>query len=483
MSNGKKVLNNFIWRLAERIGAQGVTFIVSIVLARLLNPAVYGTIALITVFISIMQVFVDSGLGTALIQKKDADDLDFSSVFYANVVFSLVLYGVMFFVAPYIAAFYSQPDLTPVIRVLSLVLIISGVKNVQQSYVSRNLLFKRFFWATLWGTIGAAIIGIWMAYKGYGVWALVMQMLFNSLVDTIVLWIMVKWRPKKLFSFYRLKCLWAFGWKMLVSAFLATIYTDLRKLIIGKIYSSEDLAYFDKGRQFPYLIVSNVNTSIDSVLLPTMAKRQDDIYAVRAMTKRSIKISTYIMFPMMMGIAVCAEPLVKILLTNKWLPCIPYLRIYCLTLSFYSIHTANLNAIKALGRSDIYLKVEIVKKIVGLVTLLFSIKLGVLAIAYAMIAEDILGQIICAWPNKKLIQYDYLQQFKDIIPQMALSLVMGVIVYAITLINVNDIFVLLLQFLAGTLIYLFGTKIFHIDSIEYLVKILKTTMPSRRGTK
>ena len=193
MADGKKVLNNFVWRLAERLGAQGVTFIVSIVLARLLDPAAYGTIALVTVFTSLMQVFVDSGLGTALIQKKDADDLDFSSVFYANILFSIVLYILMFFVAPFIANFYNKPELTSLIRVLSFILIISGVKNIQQAYVSRNMLFKRFFWATLGGTIGAAVIGICMAYFGYGVWALVMQMLFNALVDTIILWIMVKW--------------------------------------------------------------------------------------------------------------------------------------------------------------------------------------------------------------------------------------------------------------------------------------------------
>lgn len=257
-----------IWRFLERCGAQGVTFLVSIVLARLLDPSVYGTVALVTVFTAILQVFVDSGMGNALIQKKDADDLDFSSVFYFNLSACILLYVGMFFAAPLIASFYNMPDLTPVVRVLSLTLIISGVKNVQKAYVSRNLLFKKFFFATLGGTIGAAVIGIWMAWKGYGVWALVAQHLFNATLDTIILWVTVKWRPKRVFSLERLKGLFSYGWKLLVSALLDTGYNNLRSLIIGKLYTSADLAFFNRGKQFPNLVVTNINTSIDSVLLP-----------------------------------------------------------------------------------------------------------------------------------------------------------------------------------------------------------------------
>ena len=219
MSSGN-VISNFIWRFLERCGAQGVTFVVSVVLARLLDPDVYGTIALVMIFTTIMQVFVDSGMGNALIQKKDADDLDFSSVFWFNMTMCTVLYLLMFIAAPFIADFYNMPDLTPVVRVLSLILIISGVKNVQQAYVSRNMMFKKFFFSTLGGTIGAAIIGITMAYLDFGVWALVTQMLFNAAVDTTILWITVKWRPKKIFSLERLKGLFSFGWKLLVSAFI-----------------------------------------------------------------------------------------------------------------------------------------------------------------------------------------------------------------------------------------------------------------------
>ena len=243
----KSVISGFLWRFAERCGAQGVSFIVTIVLARLLNPNVYGTISIILVFTTVLQVFIDSGMGSALIQKKNADDLDFSSVFFFNMIMCSFLYLILFFVAPIIAIFYDDKTLTAVIRVLGLTLIISGIKNVQQAYVARTMQFKRFFFATLGGTLGAAIVGIGMAYSGYGIWALVVQQLFNATVDTIILWLTVKWRPKKMFSVERIRTLFAFGWKLLVSSLLDTVYNNIRQLIIGKMYSSSDLAYYNRG--------------------------------------------------------------------------------------------------------------------------------------------------------------------------------------------------------------------------------------------
>ena len=263
MQSSNSTIYNFIWRFAERCGAQLVSFIVSIVLARILVPEDYGTIALVTVFTAILQVFVDSGLGTALIQKKEADDLDFSSVFYFNLVVCVILYIGMFVASPYIAAFYGDDTLTPIIRVLSLTIIISGVKGIQQAYVSRNMLFKRFFFSTIGGTIFSAILGIGMAYAGFGVWALVVQQLSNTAIDTLILWITVKWRPKKLFSWSRLKVLLSFGWKLLVSSLLDTGYNNLRNLIIGKMYSSADLAFYNQGDKFPKVIVTNINAYVN----------------------------------------------------------------------------------------------------------------------------------------------------------------------------------------------------------------------------
>ena len=467
------VITNFFWRFLERCGAQGVTFIVSIVLARLLDPTVYGTVALVTIFTTIMQVFVDSGMGNALIQKKDADDLDFSSVFYFNMAMCSVLYLIMFFAAPFIASFYRMPELTSIVRVLSFVVVISGVKNVQQAYVSRHLMFKRFFFSTLGGTIGAAVIGIAMAYLGFGVWALVAQMLFNAAVDTTILWITVKWRPKKMFSFQRLKSLFSYGWKLLASSLIDTVYNDLRQLIIGKKYSSGDLAYYNQGKKFPQLIVTNINTSIDSVLLPTMSKAQDDMAAVRSMTRRAIKTSTFLMMPAMIGLAVCAEPLVQLILTEKWLPCVLFLRIFCITYAFYPIHTANLNAIKAMGRSDLFLKLEIIKKTVGIIAILITMWISVQAMAYSFLVTTILNQIINSWPNKKLLNYSYLEQVKDMMPQILLSLGMGAAIYAVSFLHLSASLTLLIQIPLGVLVYWSGSKIFHVESYTYIIEMVK----------
>ena len=467
------VITNFFWRFLERCGAQGVTFIVSIVLARLLDPTVYGTVALVTIFTTIMQVFVDSGMGNALIQKKDADDLDFSSVFYFNMAMCSVLYLIMFFAAPFIASFYRMPELTAIVRVLSFVVVISGVKNVQQAYVSRHLMFKRFFFSTLGGTIGAAVIGIAMAYLGFGVWALVAQMLFNAAVDTTILWITVKWRPKKMFSFQRLKSLFSYGWKLLASSLIDTVYNDLRQLIIGKKYSSGDLAYYNQGKKFPQLIVTNINTSIDSVLLPTMSKAQDDMAAVRSMTRRAIKTSTFLMMPAMIGLAVCAEPLVQLILTEKWLPCVLFLRIFCITYAFYPIHTANLNAIKAMGRSDLFLKLEIIKKTVGIIAILIPMWISVQAMAYSFLVTTILNQIINSWPNKKLLNYSYLEQVKDMMPQILLSLGMGAAIYAVSFLHLSASLTLLIQIPLGVLVYWSGSKIFHVESYTYIIEMVK----------
>lgn len=455
----------------ERVGAQGVTFVVSLVLARILDPEVYGTIALVTVFTTIMQVFVDSGMGNALIQKKNADDLDFSTVFYFNIFACLVMYGIMFAASPLIADFYNMPELVPVIRVLSLTLIISGVKNVQQAYVSRNMLFKRFFFATLGGTLGAAVLGIRMAVLGYGVWALVAQNLFNLFMDTLILWLTVKWRPKLCFSFERLKILFSYGWKLLFSSLLDTVYKDLRSLVIGKLYSPSDLAYYNKGQQFPNFIVSNVNSSIDSVLLPTMSKEQDNPERVKAMTRRAISVSSYIMWPLMIGLAVCAKPLVLLLLTEKWLPCVFFLRIYCIIFAFYPIHTANLNAIKAMGRSDLFLILEILKKVVGFTVLLGTMWISVEAMAYGMFITSIASQLINSWPNKKLLNYSYFEQLKDILPSVGLSLAMGAAICFFQYLPVHSALILVLQFIFGALIYLIGSRMLKFESYEYVKSI------------
>lgn len=472
--NSSKVFSNLIWRLAERCGAHLVSFVVSIVLARMLAPEVYGTVALITVFTTILQVFVDSGLGNALIQKKDADDLDFSTVFYTNVAFCGLLYILLFLCAPLIAEFYDDASLTSLIRVLGITIVVSGVKNIQQAYVSRNMMFKKFFFSTLGGTIAAAVAGIAMAMAGYGAWALVAQQVINVTIDTVILWITVRWRPKRVFSIRHLKNLFSYGWKLLVSSLLDIGYNNVRQLIIGKMYSSADLAYYNRGRQFPNFIVTNINSAIDSVLFPAMASVQDNRQNVKQMTRKSIKVSVYIMAPIMMGLAFTAESVVKIILTDKWLECVPYLRIFCITFMFMPIHTANLNAIKAMGRSDLFLKLEIMKKCVGIVLLLSTMWFGTMAMAYSLLVSSVCGQIINSWPNKKLLDYGYIEQLKDILPAIFLSVGMGMIVWCVSLTDLSTLSVLTIQIIVGIAIYLIGSIIFKIDSFTYMKEILKS---------
>ncbi len=475
-----KTTTNFIWKFAERCGAQGVTFIVGIILARLLEPEAYGTIALITVFITLMNVFVDSGLGTALIRKKDADDLDFSSVFYFNMVMCLALYAIMFFLAPLIASFYEDDSIVPLIRVLSLTIVISGVRSIQNAYVSKQMLFKKFFYCTIGATIGAAAVGIGMAYAGYGVWALVGQQLFNTLIGTVILWGIVKWRPKRMFSFARLKELFSFGWKLLVSSLIEVLYQDIRQLIIGKKYSSEDLAYYNKGEQFPKLIVANVNASIDGVLFPTLAKVQDDGARLKQMTRRSIRLSTYIMAPLMVGLAVCAEPIILVLLTEKWLFCVPFMQIFCVTYLVYPIHTANLNAIKVLGRSDYFLKLEIAKKIVGFTLIFATMWISVEAMAYSLIVGTLASTFINAFPNKKLLKYSWGEQMKDILPNILLACAMGLPVFFMSYLPLPTIVILILQVVVGASIYIGLSALLKLEIFAYVLDMVKGFLKKRK---
>ena len=478
--SSQSVLSNLIWRFMERCGSQLISFVVSVVLARLLAPELYGSIALVTVITSILQVFVDSGMANALIQKKDTDDLDYSSVFYFNLVFCLVLYLGLFLAAPFIARVYEDSSLVPVIRVLGLTLVVSGVKNVQQAYVSKTMQFRRFFFATLGGTLFSAVVGISMAYMGYGIWALVMQQLLNAAVNTAILWLTVGWKPRLAFSFTRLAGLISYGWKLLVSALLDTVYNKLYQLVVGIVYSSADLAYYNKADQLPVLVVENINSSIDSVLLPVLSAEQDKRLVVREMTRRAIKMSTYVMMPMMAGLAACAEPLVRLLLTEKWLPCVPYMQIFCVCYAFYPLHTANLNAIKAMGRSDMFLYLELIKKAVGILALVITMYMGVFYMALSRIFTGVLSQLINAFPNKKLLDYPYLEQLKDMAPSILLSALMAAGVYLLTFLGLNDFATLALQLACGVALYVALSLLFRIDSFNYILSVIKNIL-HRRG--
>lgn len=477
------IFTNFIWKFAERCGSQAISFIVSIILARLLMPSDYGTVALVMVFLTILQVFADSGFGVALIQKKNADDIDFSSVFYVNIAVGTLLYFIMWLAAPTIASFYGISDLVALVRVMSLVLLINSLRNVQQAYVSKHMIFKRFFYATLGGSIVSAAVGISMAYLGFGVWALVAQQLANSAIGTAILWFTVNWRPKLVCSLDRLKGLFSFGWKMLSSALLDTGYQQLWQLIIGKLYSPSDLAFFNQGQKFPNLIVTNINASIDSILLPTMASEQDHRERVRDMTRRAIKTSIFIMSPMMMVLAFSSTNVVTLVLTEKWLPCVPFLCIFCINYMFWPVHTANLNAINALGRSDIFLKLEIIKKVVGISVLLFTMQYSVMAMAYGMLLTGVLSQIINSWPNRKLLGYGYLHQLRDLLPSIVLAVIAGAAAYGVGMMQlpIHLLLVIALQVIVGAVTYLALSYLFRIDSLLYLFQVIKPLIARRIG--
>ena len=473
MADGKKVANGFIWRLLERVGAQGVTLVVGLILARILEVDDYGTVAIVSIFTSILSVFVTCGLNDALVQKKDADDVDFSTVFYFNIVVCLALYGLVFLGAPLLASFYKRPYLVPYIRVLSLILVFGGIKNIQSAYVARNLLFKRFFFATLAGTLTAAAVGIWMALKEYGAWALIAQNLVNNAIDTAVLWATVRWRPKKVFSWQRLKGLFSYAWKLLLSALIDTVYNRLYQLVIAKKNDDEALAYYNRGDTIPYLLVTSINSATDSVLLPVMSESQDDPERVKAMTRRAISFSSFVIMPMMMGLAVCSEAFIHWVLLNKWMPAVPYVRIFCFGYAFWCVHTANLNAIKALGRSDLFLRLEIIKKCMGIVILLISMQYGVMAMALSSLVSSVLSQIINSWPNRRLLGYSYLDQLKDMLPNILLTLVMGAVVYSVYFLRLPDPLTLLIQVPLGVGVYVAGAKLFHLENFTFAMNLLR----------
>ncbi len=481
----QKTLAGFFWRLAERFGLQAVSFIVNIILARELGEDALGTVALILAFTEILQVFIDSGMGNALIQKKNSDDIDFSTVFYFNLVVCIVLYAGLFFVAPYLQGKYE--GLSAYIRVLGLTLVVSGLKNIQIAYISKKLQFKKFFYSTMPAVLISGAVGVAMAYMGFGIWALVAQRLLNTFFSTMIMWFTVKWKPKWVFSFKRLKGLFSYGWKLFCSSLIDRLYNECRTILIGLKYQKADLGQYDQGQRIPKIIASNLNASIDGVLFPAMSQEQDNREKVKSMTRRSIKTSSCILWPMMMGLAAVSFPLLQLLLGEKWdISAVAfYMRIFCITYAFYPIHTANLNAIKAVGRSDIFLKLEVAKKVVGLSILSVTFFINVQAIAIGMLLGNIASGIINAFPNKKLLNYSYLEQIRDILPSMAASVFMAVVVYLMQFISLPTIVLLALQVIVGAVVYVGISYIFKLEAFMYVFemvkKILFKFLKSRKG--
>lgn len=469
----KKVLYSMFWKLLERAGTQGIQLINQIILARLLSPSEFGTIAIVLVFINLAQVFVQSGFSTALIQKQNVSQEDFSSVFYLSLGLASILYLCMLFASPFIASFYQKENLTLILRILSLTLFAGAFNSIQNAVISRNMEFKLLFRSSLGAVLISGFGGILSAVMGIGVWSLVIQQLLNQFSITIIMWFTVNWRPKIHFSFKRVLGLFSFGWKLLVSELINVLYLNLRTLIIGRIYNPSVLGYYNRGEQFPKIIVTNINGSIQSVMLPTLSSYQDDRKQVKRIVRRSIKTSSFIVFPMMIGMAIVAEPIIYLVLGEQWLPTVPFLQIFCIVYSLMPIHTANLQAINALGRSDIFLRLEIIKKILGIIILIFTVPLGVYAIALGQIFSGIVASFINSFPNRSLLNYSYKEQISDIIFHLIISLIMGIIIYPVKFIGFSYLATLITQVLLGIIIYLFLSRFFKIDSLNYSLNTVK----------
>lgn len=473
MAEKNSVLSNFFWKFAERIGAQVVTLVISIILARILMPEHYGTIAIILIFINIANVFVSNGFTSSLIQKKDSDNLDFSTIFYFNIAFSLLLYAVIFFCAPYVESYFDMPDLGLALRILGIKIPITAFNSIQQAYVAKHMMFRKLFWATLSGTIISAFVGIWMAYNGYGVFALVGQYLTNGFIDTVVLWFAIKWRPVLKFSGKRFKALYGYGWRTLLTYLVRTIYDDIYSFVIGKKYSSADLAYYTKGKQYPNLIVSNLNTSLCSVLFPAFVRYQDDKVQLKNSLSRSIKLGSFVLSPFLIGLAVCAEPFIEILLTSKWLFCVPYLQIVCIYQLLIPVSSANLQVVKSLGRSDFLLKLEILKRCVGILILLVSMQFGVIFIALGAALSTVFNCVMDVLASRKLLHYNFFEQLRDFFINIIPSLVMGGLIYCWKFIIENIVVLLVVQVACGVIIFVGLSYIIKNESFMYLFNKVK----------
>ena len=469
----QSVFSGLIWTFGERIIAQGISFILSIILARLLLPEEYGIIAIVLVFINLANVFVSNGFGEALVQKKNADNTDFSTAFYCSLAVAVALYVALFLAAPLIAKIYRYNDLILVLRVLSLKIIISSVSTIQHAYVSRKMIFKRFFFSTIGGTLVSAVVGIGMAYAGLGVWALVAQYLVNTVIDTVILFITIPWRPSLSFSTQAAKRIVSYGWKITASALINTGYSELRNLVIGGFYTTTDLAFYNRGNQFPSLVITNIDTAIGKVVFPAMAQSNDDKIRLKAVSRRALKTTSYLIFPLLIGLMVIARPLVMILLTEKWEPCIFFLQVGCIFFMCQPIQTTNWQIIKAVGRSDLCFKLEVLKKAIGISMLIVSIAFGVKAIAVMSAIFGVISMIINMVPNGKLINYTVKEQMLDFLPALTISILMGILVHTVTLLEFNSILTLVLQLIVGILTYIGSSIIFKIDCFVYLLDTIK----------
>lgn len=468
----RKTVSGVMWSAIERFSLQGVQFVMQLVMARLLLASDYGMIAMLTIFLQIAQAFIDSGFTNALIQKKDRTEVDYSTVFYFNIIIALLFYCILFVSAPLIAKFYNMPDLILVMRVMALSLIILSFSAVHKTKLTIEINFKIQSKITLIAAGISGIIGVGIAYLGYGVWALVYQSILNAMLTTILFNCFYRWKPLKTFSMKSFKRLFSFGSKLLVSGLIHTVYYNLYGIVIGKRFSAAELGYYTRAEQFAILPSYNLSAIITRVTFPILSSIQDDNERLASTYRKYIRLSSYLIFPLMVGLASLANPLVDLFLTEKWNGTVALLQILCFDWMFDHLSGINLNLLYVKGRSDLALRLEIIKKIIAITILLASIPLGIIGMCLGRVLYSLIATYANTYYTNSLIGLSFRTQLKDIIPYLILSLAMGGVVYATTYLGLSNIIQLIIGITIGILFYISISYIFKITSLKVLLQLI-----------
>lgn len=468
-----KTVKGVIWSAVDRFSAQGIQFVFSILIARLLLPEDYGVIAMIGIFLGISRSFIDSGFGTALVRKIDRTETDFSTVFYFNNVVAILFYFALFFAAPAIASFYDTSLLVPVTRIVALGLPIGALSGIHSAKLSIAIDFKSRAKISIVSTILTGFVGLWMAYNGYGVWALVIQSIFASIIRTVMLWVIVKWHPQLAFSWKSFKELFTFGSKLLASGLLDTIYNNIYPLVIGKVFSPSTLGVYSKAKALAEYPSSNITGVLQGVTFPVLSTIQNEEDRLADAYKRFLRISAFVIFPLMLGLSSVADPFIRLVLTDKWEGTIYLLQIICFAMMWYPIHAINLNILQVKGRSDYFLKLEIVKKLQGVIILCITMPMGIVAMCYGQVISSMISLIWNTYYTKKLIGYGYWAQMRDLLPIFIHSLVMWGLVLLVVSLMPNLWLKLIVGILAGMIYYIAGAFIMKFHEMDELLTILK----------
>ncbi len=431
MSLKRKTVDGLLWSFIDTALGQGIQFFVSIVLARLLLPREFGLIGMILIFIALSEAFINSGFSSALIRKKDCNQSDYSTVFFFNLTAGIVFFLTLFFAAPFISNFFGEPQLKPIVQVLGIVLIIDSVTLIQRTILTRDIDFKLQARVSFIASAGSGLIAIFMAWKGMGVWSLVVQRISRQAINTAFLLFWTKWRPSLIFSFKSFRELFGFGSKLLISNLIDTFYNNIYYLLIGKYFSAQQLGFYTRADEFNRLPSHNLSGIIQRVSYPVLCSIQEDREKLTHTYRRFIRSAMFIAFIVMLLMAAMAEPLIITLIGEKWRESVPYFQLLCFTGMFYPLHVLNLNIIQVKGRSDLFLKLEIIKKVLAIPTIVLGIFLGIKVMIFGMMANTLIDFYLNNIWSKSLIGYSFKQQVKDILPSLVIAAIVGITVYSL----------------------------------------------------